>query len=148
MAATAITEARTTEERKALIRRFYEEVWNRGNLDYLDQVIPPDHIFRIPGFMPGPFGRKEFRQLVATYRTAFPDVHFTIDDQIAEGDRVVHRWTAQGTHLCELTGIPPTGKRMTVTGIGIGRFEGGRLVEGWDEWDAVGLLRQIGVIPS
>lgn len=82
------------------------------------------------------------------YRAAFPDVQSTIEDTIAEGDKVVTRWTARGTHRGALMGIPPTGKELTVTGMGILRIEGGRIMEAWGIFDQFGMLQQIGVIPT
>jgi len=81
------------------------------------------------------------------YRTAFPDVHFTIEDQIAEGDRVVTRWTARGTHQGPLVGIPPTSKQVTMSGIAIYRLVDGKIVEQWGVNDMLGLLQQLGVVP-
>jgi predicted ester cyclase len=80
--------------------------------------------------------------------TAFPDLHFTIEDQIAEGDKVVNRVTARGTHLGDFRGIPPTGKQVTVAGITIDRIAGGKLVESWTSWDFLGILQQLGVVPK
>ena len=82
------------------------------------------------------------------YRRAFPDARYTIEEMIADQDKVVIRWSGTGTHLGELMGIPPTGRRVTVTGISIGRYEGGKLVEEWLNFDALGLFQQLGVIPT
>ena len=82
------------------------------------------------------------------YRGAFPDLHFTLEDVIGEGDRVVVRWTATGTHKAEVMGVPATGKRVAVTGIEVSRFADGKLAETWVNWDALGLLRQLGAIPE
>ena len=81
------------------------------------------------------------------YRSAFPDMQLTIEDQIAEGDKVVTRWTARGTHQGELMGIPPTGKQATVTGITVGRVANGKFVESWSNFDALGMMQQLGVVP-
>ena len=82
------------------------------------------------------------------YRSAFPDIQFTIEDLIAEGDKIVTRYTARGTHRGDLQGIPPTGRQVTVTGIIISRFANGKFVEGWLDFDALGMLQQLGVIPA
>ena len=82
------------------------------------------------------------------YRTAFPDMRITIEDQVAEGDKVVTRWTASGTHQGDLMGIDPTGRRATVTGITIDRISGGKVEETWTNFDAMGMMQQLGVIPS
>ena len=137
----------SAEELKAIARRYIEEVWNNGNLALIDELFAPDHINHSPnlGQMAGPEGLK---QLIATFRQAAPDLHFTIDDMLAEGDRVVTRWTARGTHQGELMGVPPTGKQITVTAIVIDRIVGGRFVEHWAGRDDLGMYQQLGLIPS
>jgi steroid delta-isomerase-like uncharacterized protein len=100
--------------------------------------------------MPGEeiHGREGIKQFYATLRAAFPDIHFTIEDQIAEGDRVVTRWTARATHTGEYQGIPPTGKQFSLTGIDIDRIANGKVVECWPIADELGVLQQLGVIPA
>ena len=111
------------ETNKTVARRLLEEVWNKGNLAVLNEIIAQDHVSRGPGTLPElPAGPDGTKQLVTVYRNAFPDVRFTIDEQIAEGDQVVTRWTADGTHKGELQGIPATGKSSTVTGIAVDRI--------------------------
>ncbi len=82
------------------------------------------------------------------YRSAFPDTQITIEDQLAEGDMVATRWTARGTHQGELMGVPPSGNRVEVAGITISRIEGGKIEEDWDNYDALGMMQQIGAIPE
>ena len=136
----------STEENKAINRRFFEEVWSQGNLTAVDELCAPNLIYRLPT---GPtHGLEEFKQLATMYRTAFPDLDIPMEDMIVAADKVVTRWTAHGTHKGDLMGVPPTGKQVTVTGILISRFEGGKLVEGWVEFDALGMLQQIGAIPA
>ena len=137
-----------TETNKTVSRRFLEEVWNKGNLALLNEIIAKDHVDSGPGTLPGlPTGPEGSKQLVTVYRNAFPDVHFTIDEQIAEGDNVVTRWTAHGTHKGELVGIPATGKSTTVTGIAIDRIVNGKIAESWGIFDQFGMMQQLGVIP-
>ncbi len=135
-----------TEDNKALNRRFVEEVINQGNLDAIDELIDPgvvDH--SVPaGF---PTGREGAKQFAAMMRSAFPDLHHTIEDMIAEGDKVVMRSTWSGTHQGEFMGIPATGKRVTVSAIDISRVADGRIVEHWEQSDALGLMQQLGVVP-
>jgi steroid delta-isomerase-like uncharacterized protein len=137
-----------SEENKALARRFFE-AWNEGDLDAFDEVMAPDAVGHDPqdpfGAQTGPENAK---QLASMYREAFPDVHFTVDEQIAEGDLVVSRWTATGTHEGELMGIPGTGKQSTITGISIDRVEGGQIVEGWTNWDTLGMMQQLGLVQA
>ncbi len=135
-----------TEDNKALNRRFVEEVINQGNTDAIDELIDPgvvDHAAP-PGF---PTGREGAKQFAAMMRSAFPDLHLTIEDMIAEGDKVVMRSTWSGTHEGEFMGIPATGRQVTVSAIDITRVADGRLVEHWEQFDALGLMQQLGVVP-
>ena len=138
----------SAEANKAVARRFLEEVFSQGNLAVADEITAADHVnlgpAALPGLPPGPEGNK---QLVMLYRNAFPDVQFTVDEQIAEGDKVVTRWTGRGTHEGELAGIPATGKSTTVTGIAVNRIVNGKIVESWGIFDQFGLMQQLGVIP-
>jgi steroid delta-isomerase-like uncharacterized protein len=135
-----------TEDNKALVRRLYEEVFNHRMLALVDELCTTNHVFHNPPTTPQ--GREEFKQLLSLYITAFPDARFTVEDQIAEGDRVASRYTFRGTHHGELMGIPPTGKQVTVTGITINRIVNGKSEEGWLNFDAPGMLQQLGVIPA
>jgi len=135
-----------SEENKALARRIFEQVWNEGNLDAVDEILDASYVSHGLGVEPLS-GSTAFKQFVSAYRHAFPDVHFAVEDQLAEGDKVATRWTAVGTHKGELMGIAPTGKQVTVTGLTIGHYAGGKLVEAWDNWDALGMLQQLDVIP-
>ena len=138
----------SSETNKTVSRRFYEEVWNKGNLAVLNEIVANDHVNSGPGTLPGlPTGPEGAKQFVMIYRNAFPDTHFTIDEQIAEGDKVVTRWTAHGTHQGELLGIPATGKSSTVTGISIDRIVNGKIAESWGIFDQFGMMQQLGVIP-
>ncbi len=134
------------EENKAIVRRVFEEVWNQEELDVVDEIFDTNIILHEPvsGDVQGLEG---YKQLVSMYLTAFTNVQFTIEEQIAEGDKVVTRFTATGIHSAELMGIQPTGVQVALTGIGISRLAGGKIVEGWDNWDTLGMLQQLGVVP-
>lgn len=135
----------SAHENKALARRGIEEVFGRGNFAVADEVYANDFVGHAPpDEIKGPEGVKPFASM---FRSAFPDLQFTIEDQIAEGDKVVTRWTARGTHEGEFQGIAPTGKQVTITGITIQRIAGGRIVEGWTNRDDLGMLLQLGVVP-
>jgi len=136
------------EENKAMDRRFYEEVWNGGNLAVVDEFVAANYVDHDPQPTGALEGVEGIKQSVTMYRTAFPDAHFTIEDQIAERDLLVTRWRARGTHQGPLMGIPPTGKPAMVTGISITRWASGKVVEGWTNFDALGLLQQLGAVPS
>src|SRR5947209_10646479 len=126
----------STEDNKATARSSFEEVMNNVNLAVIDEVFSPTYMLHAPSGLV--HGLEGFKQFVLGYRSAFPDALYTIEEMIAEGDKVVTRWSGTGRHLGELMGIPPTGKRATVTGISIGRYEGGKLVEEWLNFDALG----------
>jgi steroid delta-isomerase-like uncharacterized protein len=138
-----------SEENKTISRRFIEEAFNKGNVDVIDEIVSSNIVTHDPAAPPNmPAGSEGVKQMVLGYRSAFPDIKVTIDDLIAEGDKVVTRWSARGTHEGELMGIPPTGKEGQVTGISIDRIEGGQIVESWTNWDTLGLLQQIGAVPE
>ena len=138
-----------SEQNKALARRSIEEIWNQGKLAVIDQLVASDATFHDPSVPGGKFtGPQGMKQFVQIYRGAFPDLRLTINDQIAEGEEVVTRWTATGTHSGELMGIAPTNKRATVTGVDIDRYQGGKVVEAWASYDMLGLLQQLGVVPT
>jgi steroid delta-isomerase-like uncharacterized protein len=139
----------SAEQNKANSRRFYEEVCNKGNLDLLDELADPNTLTHQAGGANDIRGREALKQFVKMYYTAFPDLRFTVEDQVAEGDKVVTRWSSEGTHKGELMGIAPTGKHAAgVTGISIDRYSGGKFAEGWTNWDTLGLMQQLGVIPA
>ncbi len=122
-----------------------EEGWNRQNPAVIDEVFAPDVV--IHGMaLPAP-GAEGLKQLMAAFYHAFPDVHMTDEDIIVEGDRVATRWTFRGTQRGEMFGIPATGRRITVTGIAIDRVVGCRVAERWLEFDQLGMLQQLGVLP-
>jgi steroid delta-isomerase-like uncharacterized protein len=135
----------STEENKKAAHYSFEEVLNNVNLAVIDELFSTTYVLHTPaGPVHGPEG---FKQFVLMYRSAFPDSRYTLEEMIAEGDKVVTRWSGTGTHQGELMGIPPTGRQVTVTGISIGRYEGGKLVEEWLNFDALGMLQQLGAIP-
>ena len=133
-------------ENKATARRLLEEAWSKGKLDVVDECVTADYVFHDPA-APGIRGPEGLKQLITMYRTGYPDLTCTIEDQLADGDKVIARWSCGGQHLGELMGIPATGKRTTTSGISIPRFEGGKAVEEWTRWDTLGWLQQLGVIP-
>ena len=136
----------STEENRALVNRHTEEFWNQGKLDIAAEIHAADFSFHPPS-LPEMRGIEAYNQFATMYRTAYPDLRFTTEDLIAEGDKVVERWTSLGTHRGELMGIPPTGKQIRSTGISIFRVSGGKLTEQWVRWDMLGMLQQLGVIP-
>lgn len=124
------------------------EAFNEGRLDVADEVLTPDYVNHDPS-QPRPIDSREAMKGFITYlRTAVPDVHFTVDDTVAEGDKVVYRWSATGTQQGEFFGAPPTGRSFSTAGIIIARLADGRIAEEWVEWDTMGMLRQLGVLPA
>jgi predicted ester cyclase len=116
-------------------------VLHRGNLAAIDEIMAPNYVGHVPGFPPA--DREADKQLIGMFHGAFSDLHFTMEDQIAEGDRVVHRLTAVGTHTGLFLGVPATNRRVTVTGVNINRFENGQVAEAWGLLDMMGLMKQI-----
>jgi steroid delta-isomerase-like uncharacterized protein len=138
----------STEENKAISRRFFEEMVNAKQLGVADEIFATDHTYHDPSSpMIGP-GQAGMKQLIDMYIAAYPDLHHAVEDQIAAGDTVVTRWTGTGTHQGDLLGIPPTGKAVKVMGIWIHRLADGKIVESWNVWDTLGMLQQLGVVPA
>jgi steroid delta-isomerase-like uncharacterized protein len=135
-----------TTDTKVLARREIEEAFTRGELEALDQLVADDYISYDPT-LPEPIrGRDAYRAHIASIREGIPNLVVRIDDQIAEADKVVTRWTATGRHEGTLFGVPPTGNDVEMTGISIERVDDGLIVEDWVLWDALGLMRQLGVV--
>lgn len=136
----------SAEQNQARIRKMIVAI-NTGKLDEADALMASDYIYRSPG-MPEMRGPEGFKQLVSMFRTAFPDLNMVIDDMLADGDKVAFRWTGTGTHQGDLMGIPPTGKRVTTTGLVISRFAGDKVVEDYEIIDTLGMMQQLGVVPA
>jgi len=134
----------STEANKALVRRFFEEAINGRNLDVLDEILAPDFAGDKLEHEERSSTREDMKRGLAMVLNAFPDYHQTIHDWIAEGDKVVARWTTRGTHLGEYNGIAPTGKVILEHGIDIFQVAGDRIVAHWVELDLLGILRQMG----
>ena len=135
-----------SEQNKAQVRRVVEEIYNRGRLDLVDEVMAPGMV--IHAASEDIRGRDGAKRYVAALRAGFPDLHLSIEDQIAEGDMVVTRWIARGTHTGEFQGVPPTGRQIKVAGTDIDRIIEGKTVECWVHVDQLGLMQQLGVIAA
>jgi steroid delta-isomerase-like uncharacterized protein len=136
----------SAEENRALMRRFYEEVLNKGNLGFIDETFAPDYVEHAHE-SPSP-DREGLKREMAMLRRAFPDMHVTVEDLVAEGDKAVARTTARGTHTGAFMGIPPTGKVVTISGMDITRFAGGKAVEHWGMNDELSMMQQLGLLPA
>jgi predicted ester cyclase len=138
-----------SEENKAVARREFEEMFNQGgNLGAAEEIYAPNFVSHEPtsGESRGVEGAKQF---AASYRQAFPDLECTIEEQVAEGDKVVSRWRARGTHQGETEDLgPPTGNRVEITGISMSTVAEGKLVEDWTNFDAMGMMQQLGMVPE
>lgn len=134
-------------QNKALVRRSYEEVWSQGNLAAIPELYAPDFVLDDP-LTPGVCGPEGYQHYVMAMRLPFPDLQFTVEEQLAEGDRVATRWCAHGTQQGEFMGIPPTGQAGVVTGTTISRIVDGKIVEEKSSWDALGFLQSLGVLPQ
>ena len=136
-----------SQENRAILDRLNEEVLRQGNVDAVDELVADNFAEHDPP--PGMAADREgFKDFVREIHQAFADQLHTVHDQLADGDRVVERWTMTATHAGEFLGIPATGKRVTLPGIDISRVEDGRIVEHWTQCDMLGFLEQLGAIPA
>lgn len=137
----------TTDQNKTLVRRFFDEMCNQRKLNVADELFAANHVYHDPQTPTGP-GPDGMKQVIATYQTSFPDAHWDVVETITAGNDIVTRWTGSGTQKVQLMGIPPTGKSVKVEGIWIHRIANNRIVESWNVWDTLGMLQQLGVVPS
>jgi steroid delta-isomerase-like uncharacterized protein len=138
----------SAEDNKALVRRYCEEAWNKHNPAVVDQIYATDFVDRSPDIPGIPHTRDGLKQFMGVYLRAFPDANMTIEDQLVEGDRVVTRWTGRGTQTGQFMEMPPSGKKVAVRGVQIDRFSGGKIVEEWTLFDQLGMLQQLGAVPT
>ena len=134
------------EENKTIAQRFNDDVWDRGDEAALEELLDPNFVDHdaLPGQSPD---REGHRQILAAFHSAFPDLNVTTEDIVAEGDKVVSRWTARGTHRGELMGIAPTGNGVTIKGIDVLRIAEGRIVERWAQFNDLEVMQQLGAVP-
>ena len=137
----------STEENKAIIRRWFA-AFSSGDLAAVDDLYAADVVDHSPAVPNQAPGREGIKQIVTAFRAAYPDLAFTVEDQIADGDKVASRWIARGANTGAFMGMPPTGKPVTIAGMLIVRVAGGKMVESWVNFDALGMLQQLGVVPA
>jgi steroid delta-isomerase-like uncharacterized protein len=135
-------------ENKELVRRAFDDATNEGRLDVLDEILAPDFVRHDLGGGRDMTGPESIKRFIAGQRAAFPDLHVTIEELVAEGDIVVARYSATGTHRGELAGVAPTGNEVRWSGVNVYRIANGKIAETWQLADMLGLMRQIGAIPS
>jgi predicted ester cyclase len=132
---------------KDISRQLFEEPW-KGNFDVIDRYVDASYTGYDPTEPDAVRGPQGFKNQIQQYLTAFPDARLTVDEQFIDGDVVATRWTGRGTHQGDLMGIAPTGRQVTIWGLTIEKYKNGKLVEGWNNWDALGMLQQVGAIPA
>jgi steroid delta-isomerase-like uncharacterized protein len=135
-----------SEGNKNAVRRLFDEVWNKGSMPVADELFAPTYTHHDSATPDDGRGPESEKKRATLYRTAFPDLRFTVDDIIAEGETATARWSCRGTHKGDLNGIAPTGKQITISGVSMVRFASGEMVEGWVHWDALSLMQQLGVV--
>ena len=135
-------------DNKSIVRRLYEEVWNKRKLEVLSELISASHALQDPIVSGSQVGPELYRRRVAELTRAFPDLHFTVDDTIAEGEKLVVCWTITGTHKGEFMEIPATGKKISLEGITIHLIKNGKILDSYARWDALSLMQQLGVMPA
>ena len=134
-------------DNKAIVRCFYEEVWNKRKLEVVDELVSPSHALNDPLASDSQVGPKLYKHRVVELTTSFPDLRFTIEDIITEKGKSVVCWTISGTHEGEFMDIPATGKKVSVEGITIHHITNGKILDSYARWDALGLMRQLGDVP-
>jgi steroid delta-isomerase-like uncharacterized protein len=136
----------SSEESKVIVRRFWG-VWEEGNIDLVDELLAPDYVNHSPATPDQPTDPEGIKAVVGMFRGAMPDLRVIIEDMIAEGDKVVVRYTIEGTHERELFGVPPTGQRLSIKSISVERVSDGKIREHWRITDGLDMMQQLGVIP-
>src|SRR6266567_2197817 len=140
----------STEENKAIVRRFFKEVCNDRNLRAAQEVFDPELVYQVPrSVSPGGKGITAIQNEVSLYHKGLPDAQWIVHEVLAaENDKVVARWTGQGTHLGDLSGIPPTGKKVSVEALTLFTCKNGKIIEMIDNWDALAMMQQLGIVPA
>jgi steroid delta-isomerase-like uncharacterized protein len=130
---------------KAIVHRLYEEVWNQRKLEVIKEIISPSHALQAPNILGSSIGPEAYKRNVQAFLAGFPDLRWTIEDTIAEKDKVVACWTISGTHKGDYMGIPATNKKVSVEGITIHNVAGGKIMDSYSNWDVLGMTQQLGV---
>ena len=138
----------SAEENKAIVRNFLEGIFTQANPDVVDELAAPDFVVHDPSSEAGDVDAQGVKGSIAWSHSAFPDLRVTIEDQVAEGDKVATRWTVRGTHHGEMMGVSATGNQVRFTGTQTDYILGGKIAESWSNWDTLGMLQQIGAIPA
>jgi len=135
-------------ENKAIVRRLYEEVWNKRKLEVVNELISPSHALQGPNIFGSSIGPEAYKRQVSRFLEGYPDLCWTIENTIAEEDKVVACWTISGTHKGDFMGVPATNKKVCVGGITIHHIAGGKIMDSHSNWDALGMMQQLGAVPA
>jgi steroid delta-isomerase-like uncharacterized protein len=135
-------------DNKTIVRQLYEEVWNKRRLELFDEIISPSHALHDPTLTGAAVGPEAYKRQVTRFVTAFPDLRFTVEDIVGETEKLAVAWTISGTHKGEFMGIPATDKKVSVDGITLNHIVNGKIMDSYISWDALGLMRQLGVVPA
>jgi steroid delta-isomerase-like uncharacterized protein len=135
-------------ENKAIVRRLYEEVWNKRKLEVVNELISPSHALQGPNIFGSSIGPEAYKRQVSRFLDGYPDLLWTIEDTIGEKDKVVACWTISGTHKGDFMGVPATNKKVSVDGMTIHHIAGGKIMDSHSNWDTLGMMQQLGAIPA
>lgn len=135
-------------DNKAIVRQLYEEVWNKRRLELVDEIISPSHALHDPNLSGSAVGPEAYKRQVTRFITAFPDLHFTVEDIVGEKEKLAVAWTISGTHKGEFMGVPATNKKVSVDGITINHIADAKIMDSYVSWDAWGMMQQLGVVPA
>jgi steroid delta-isomerase-like uncharacterized protein len=135
-------------DNRAIIHRLYDEVWNERKIEVIKELISPSHALHGPSFSGSSIGPEEYKRNVLVFLAGYPDLHWTIEDIIAEKDKVVACWTISGTHRGDYMGIPATNKTVSVDGITIHHIADGKIMDSYSNWDVLGMMQQLGVVSA
>ena len=135
-------------DNKAIVRRLYEEVWIKRKLEVVNELISPSHALQAPNIFGSSIGPEAYKHQVSNLLEAYPDLRWAIEDIIAEKDKVVACWTLSGTHKGDYMGVPATNKKVSVGGITIHHIAGGKIIDSHTNWDALGMMQQLGAVPA
>ena len=135
-------------ENEAIVRRLYEEVWNGRRFEVVDEIISPSHALHDNNASGSSIGPEAYKTQVNRFLSGFPDLRFSIDDMVAEDEKLVVSWNIAGTHRGEFMGIPATNKKISVDGITINHIVNGKIIDSYINWDALGMLQQLGLAPA
>jgi steroid delta-isomerase-like uncharacterized protein len=134
-------------DNKAVVRRLYEEVWNKRKLEVINEIISPSHALQASNIFGSSIGPEAYKRNALLFFAGYPDLHWTIEDTIAEKDKVVACWTISGTHKGDYLGVPATNKKVSVEGITIHHITNGKIMDSYVSWDIWGMMQQLGVVP-